>query len=61
MRFRIQRQSNGHLGIGLSVNVKMTDAIEMFEHGYLSFSGDALDQPLPATGNDHINETLKTH
>ena len=61
MRFRIQHQSNGHLGIGLSVNIKMTDAVEMFEHGYLSFTGDALNQALPTAGNDHINEALKTH
>ncbi len=47
-------------GICLLMNIGVTNAFQMREHGYTRFCLHARDQSFPATRNEHVDRAAKT-
>ena len=55
----VKGNSDGHLRVGLSIDVHVANAIEMFDDGYARLAADTLNQALATPRNDHINIVMQ--
>src|SRR5690606_15439908 len=53
---RIERELDGHLGIGRGMDVSVADAIEVREHWHPGIVLYSLDQSFAAARNDHVDQ-----
>jgi hypothetical protein len=55
LRLGVVDDGERHLQIGRGVDVDVAVAVEVLDDRHLRFAGDALDQPLAAARNDHVD------